>query len=368
MKTARKRVLFLMPSLVGGGAERMMVMLLQHLDRSRFELHLALIEAVGPYLKDVPGDVLVHDLKARRVRYAFPGIIRLVRKLRPQVVHSPIFEVNIASILCRRFYPARTKILIREDISTSVQNLQLGRSHRVWSFAYRLYGKADKVICVADYVLDDLAENFGVPRSKLVRIYNLIDVSKTRVLAAASGNPYSGNGPHLVAAGRLSKQKGFDILLQGMVLVRKVFPNCQLTILGEGQLRPELIAQRESLSLNEAVILAGFQSNPFPYFKHAHLFVLSSRYEGLPLALLEAIAAGAPVVASDCPGGVREMLRDCPVARLVRPSDPEALAQTIVSALKSANRQLQPDERLDAYLSRFDIKARVRDYEAILDA
>jgi glycosyltransferase involved in cell wall biosynthesis len=368
MKSARKRVLFLVPSLVGGGAERMMVTLLQRLDRARFELHLALVQAIGPYLPDVPADVVVHDLKARRVRYAFPGIIRLARTLRPQVVHTPIFEVNIAAILCRPFFPAGTRILIREDISTSAENLQLKRNQGAWSFPYRLYGKADKVICVADYVLEDLAENYGVPRSKMIKFYNLVDVSKTRCLAAATGNPYSGNGPHLVAAGRLSRQKGFDILLEAMALVRNEVRNSKLTILGEGDLRGELLAQRERLGLSEAVVLAGFQSNPFAYFKHADLFVLSSRFEGLPLSLLEAMAAGAPVVATDCPGGVGEILRDCPFAQLVQPSDPKALAQAIVSALDSTNRKLLPEEKFTAYLSRFDVNARVRDYEEILDA
>jgi glycosyltransferase involved in cell wall biosynthesis len=357
-----------MPNLGGGGAERVIVTLLRHLDRSRFEPHLALVDAVGPYLKELSADVLVHDLKAQRVRYAFPGMVRLVRKLRPQVVHSAMLELNIASILCRPFLPPRTRVLIREDISTSAQNFQLGRNLRVWSFLYRLYGKADKVICVADYVLNDLAENYGVPRSKMVRIYNPVDVSETRTLADAIENPYSGDGPHLVAAGRLSKQKGFDILLEAMALVRNSLPNSQLTILGEGDLRSELLAQRERLSLNEAVHLPGFQSNPFPYFKHADLFVLPSRFEGLPLVVLEALAVGTPVVASDCPGALREILGDCPRAWLVPPSDPKALAEGIVSAVNFATKELQPDERLDAFLSRFDVKTLVRDYEEILEA
>ena len=357
-----------MPNLGGGGAERVIVTLLRHLDRSRFEPHLALVDAVGPYLKELSADVLVHDLKAQRVRYAFPGMVRLVRKLRPQVVHSAMLELNIASILCRPFLPPRTRVLIREDISTSAQNFQLGRNLRVWSFLYRLYGKADKVICVADYVLNDLAENYGVPRSKMVRIYNPVDVSETRTLADAIENPYSGDGPHLVAAGRLSKQKGFDILLEAMALVRNSLPNSQLTILGEGDLRSELLAQRERLSLNEAVHLPGFQSNPFPYFKHADLFVLPSRFEGLPLVVLEALAVGTPVVASDCPGALREILGDCPRARLVPPSDPKALAEGIVSAVNFATKELPPDERLDTFLSRFDVKTLVRDYEEILEA
>jgi glycosyltransferase involved in cell wall biosynthesis len=96
--------------------------------------------------------------------------------------------------------------------------------------------------------------------------------------------------------------------------------------------------------------------------------VLPSRFEGLPLVVLEALAVGTPVVASDCPGALREILRDCPIARLVQPSDPKALAQTIVLALSSTHREVHPEEKLDAYLSRFEVKARVKDYEEILDA
>jgi len=95
--------------------------------------------------------------------------------------------------------------------------------------------------------------------------------------------------------------------------------------------------------------------------------VLPSRFDAMPAVVLEALAVGTPVVASDCPGSVRETLHDCPMARLVRPSDPQALAGTIVSALKSINRELQLNQSLDAYLSRFEVKARVRDYEELLE-
>jgi glycosyltransferase involved in cell wall biosynthesis len=239
----------------------------------------------------------------------------------------------------------------------------------VWEWLYRwLYPRADKVICVGDFVADDLATNFRVPRRKLVRIYNPVDFELGRKLANATGNPYEGNGPQLVAAGRLSKEKGFDVLIDAIPRVHAAMPDARLTILGEGSLKPDLLAQRERLGLDEVVRLIGFQRNPYPYLKHADLLVLPSRFEGMPNVVIEALVVGTPVVASDCPGAVREILRDCPIARLVQPADPEALAQTIVSALNSTSRAMPPGEKLDAYLSRFDVKARVRDYEQIFDA
>jgi glycosyltransferase involved in cell wall biosynthesis len=369
MKSARKRVLFLMPTLGGGGAERVIVTLLRHLDRSRFEPHLALVEAVGPFLKEVPADVPLHDLMAKRVRYAFPGMIRLSWKLRPHAVHSLMCELNLATVLSRPFLPPGLRLLIGEQTSPSAQNTQ-GRKHPLlWNWLYRhFYPRADRIICVGDYVLNDLANSFGISRGKMVRIYNPVDVDMTRQLAGAGGNPYRGKGPHLVAAGRLSKEKGADVLLDAMPLVRAAILDADLTILGEGPLKPDLLEQRQRLGLNEAVHLVGFQPNPYPYFKHADVFVLPSRFEGLPLVVLEALAVGTPVVASDCPGALREILGDCPKARLVPPSDPKALAEAIVSAANSATKELQPDERLDAFISRFDVKTLVRDYEELLEA
>jgi glycosyltransferase involved in cell wall biosynthesis len=153
-----------------------------------------------------------------------------------------------------------------------------------------------------------------------------------------------------------------------MPMVRAALSDADLTILGEGPLKADLLAQRERLGLGAVVHLAGFQPNPYPYLKHADLFVLPSRFEGLPLAVLEALAVGTPVVASDCPGALREILGDCPKARLAPPSDPKALAETILSAVKSASVELQPDQRVDAFLSRFDVKNMMRDYERILES
>jgi glycosyltransferase involved in cell wall biosynthesis len=367
MKSARKKVLFVMPNLGGGGAERVIVTLLRHLDCSCFEPHLALLEAAGPFLKEVPADVQLHDLKAKRVRHAFLGIIRLSWKLKPQVIHSAMCELNLAMVWSKPFLPPGLRLLMREDSSPSAQNAQ-GRKHPLlWNWLYReFYPRADKIICVGDYVLDDLAENFGIARRKMTRIYNPVDIDRTRRLAEVGSNPYCGKGPHLVSAGRLSREKGADVLLDAMAGVRATISDADLTLLGEGPLKPDLLEQRDRLGLNEAVHLIGFQPNPFPYFKHADLFVLPSRFEGLPLVVLEALAVGTPVVASDCPGALHEILRDCPRARLVPPSDPKALAEGIVAAAGFAAKKVPPDQGLDAFLSRFDVKTLVRDYEQIL--
>ncbi len=339
--------MFLLPSLRGGGAERVAVTLLQHLDRRRFEPHLALVDARGPSLTDVPPDVPVHDLKAGRARYAMPAIIRLAWKLRPDAVLSWMGHLSIVLILVKPLLPRGLRLLVREGITVSAYLAVDGQDIPMWEWLYRRFYKfADKIICQSDSMLIDLVENFGVPREKTVRIYNPVDVQRIKRLAASAPSPYSGPGPHLVAAGRLCNQKGFDVLLEAMVLVSQTFPSAQLTILGDGPLEAGLKAQRDRLGLQEAVHFAGFQPNPYPYFKNADLFVLASRYEGLPNVVLEALALGIPVVATDCPGGIWEICRSSPGSVTICQTDHQSLAASMVSEC-ARSRSKRPSESDD---------------------
>ena len=367
MTPVRKRILFVIPSLPIGGAERVMVTLLHHLDRSRFEPHLALVEKTGPYLKDVPPDVPIHDLKAMRVRWAVPKLIRLAWELKPHVLHTSMPELNMAAVLSRPFLPAGVRVLIREEIVGSVENADIRKHPAVWNWLYRrLYSRADKVICLSEFVLNDLAE-MGIPRRVLVHIYAPVDTELVARLGNEGGNPYVGKGPHLLAAGRLEKRKGFDILLDAMPRVCAAVPGALLTILGDGVLKQELLAQRERLGLNQTVRFVGYQPNPFPYFKHADLFVLSSTNEGFGLVVVEALAVGTPVVATDCGGLLREILRDCPLGWVAPPGGPSALAETIISALKASSGQPQPHPPLQSFLNRYDVAVVMREYERLLE-
>ena len=366
MTPVRKRILFVVPSLRIGGAERVMVTLLHHLDRSRFEPHLALVEKAGLYLEDVPPDVPIHDLKATRVRWAVLKLIRLAWELKPHVLHSSMPELNMAAVLSRPFLPAGVRVLIREEIVGSVENAQARKHPAVWNWLYRrLYSRADKVICLSEFVLNDLAE-MGIPRRALVHIYAPVDTELVARLGNEGGNPFEGKGTHVLAAGRLEKRKGFDMLLDAMPRVCAAVPGARLTILGEGVLKQELLAQRDRLALNQTVYFAGYQPNPFPYFKHADLFVLSSTNEGFGLVVVEALAVGTPVVAADCGGVLREILRDCPLGWVAPPGGSSALAETIISALKALSGQAQPHPSLQSFLNRYDVTAVMREYEKLL--
>jgi glycosyltransferase involved in cell wall biosynthesis len=366
MNATPRRVLFLFPfpCLGGGGAQRVLSTLLRHLDRERFETHLALLQARRSEDNDVPEGVVVHDLDFARVRYALPGLVRLIRRIRPDVVLSNIGHMNLGLLLCRPLLPRSIKILIGESTTLGVYLQQATRHPALWAALYRrLYQHADTVICLSDAMKKELAEHFSVPQEKLVRIYNPVDVDRIRRLAELGDTPYAGPGPNLVAAGRFVREKGIDLLLDAMPRVRARFPHATLTLLGEGSLESELKEQAQKLDLRQAVSFPGTQANPWRYFRHADLVIVPSRVDGLPYVPLEALAVGTKVVATDCPGAIREAAEDNDGILLAPPGNPIALAEAIFTAL---NRPKLAHE-CPAQLGKFSLQRALEEYSALFE-
>jgi glycosyltransferase involved in cell wall biosynthesis len=343
----------------GGGAERVIITLLEHIDRLRFEPHLGLVKAEGPYLNNVPKDVCLHDLKAVRARYALPGIVRLAWRVRPQIIFSTTGQVNLALILGKRLLPPHLRLLVRETtvVSSQLSDTPYPRAF-FWLFRH-LYRHADRVICPCDYSLVDLAKHFAVPRARLERIYNPVDSKRIERLAMG-GSPYTSAGPNLIAVGRLSKEKRLHLLIEAIPYVRRVLPTAELTILGAGPLEAELKTQCRRLGLDRAIHWAGFQENPYVYLRHADLFVLVSRYEGLPNSLLEALALGTPSLAVDSPSGIREIAETGCGLTLIPGGDPIALAVGVIRALEQPKGSCLPNA---AFCLRFGVQSVVSKYQ-----
>ncbi len=368
----REKIVFLIGSLAGGGAERVFVTLLRHLDRNYFEPHLVVLEAEGEFVSEVPTDVVIHSLNGDRYRRSLPGLcylmwslIQLLWKIRPRTVLST-GRINLALALARPFLPRGTKVLIRECSVLSARLESDTRFPQIWRWFYqRLYRWADNVVCSSDSMVKDMTEQFNLPCRQSVRIYNPIDLDLVRELGTSGGNPYSGAAPQLVAAGRLSNEKGFDLLLAAMPRVLECLPNARLTILGHGPLMNMLATQVEKLGLTESVSFPGFQQNPWPYLCHADLFVLPSRREAFSMALLEALALETPAVAIDCPGAIREIYGSNPAVRLVPAGDSLMLAEAIIERCKAARHERTNLRTSPDWLAKFALQRIIGEYSAL---
>jgi glycosyltransferase involved in cell wall biosynthesis len=307
----RKKILFIVPTMLGGGAERVMLTLLKHLPREQFDLSLALVEKVGSYLDELPNDVVVYDLEAGRVRYSVIKIVRLINEIKPDIVFSTLGHLNIALMMAKRLLPKDVKVVIREAITVSSQMEQIMNMPMkiLWNNLYkRFYPRADKIICQADFMKEDLRLNYHIPDSKMKVVYNPVDIYLAQV-KTKERNPFQNmqGTINLIAVGRLEEQKGYHRIITRFPDLLRNKENAHLWFLGEGILKEELYQQALHLGINERVHFVGFQENPYTWMAHADLFVMSSIYEGLPNVLLEAMACGCPVVSLEHPGGTREI-------------------------------------------------------------
>ncbi|MGA9853999.1 MAG: glycosyltransferase [Gammaproteobacteria bacterium] len=358
------KILWILPSLAGGGAERVIVTLLRHLDRDRYQPVLAVVNMRNAvYLDDLPEDVKLLDLKCKRVRYALPKILWLIRKQRPDIVFSTLGHLNLAIALLKPLLPKRTHFVAREaSVVSKVRYLH--RWPRLVSWLYRcLYRRFDLIICQSQPMLDDLLTTYGLPQGKAVVVPNPIDVELVhkRSLDKIQLLGFDQNRFNVVVAGRLSHEKGLDILLEAVAMCGDIPVN--VVILGEGTLRPVLENQALVLGVRNRVKFIGFQPNPYPYFAHADLFVLSSYVEGFPNVVMEALICGTPVVATPCAEVLTQILADGVNGWLAARINAGALAEVLRSAV-SLPRQTPRQQALEA---RFGVGQIILQYQKLLE-
>jgi glycosyltransferase involved in cell wall biosynthesis len=337
----RTRILLLIPRLRAGGAEQVMSLVARGLSRETHDVHLGLVMSSNAGATSLPSWVTVHALGASRARNAAIPLLRLVWRFRPAVILSGSAEISFLVLLLRQFFPPNTKVLVRQNGTVS-SALASGSVPRYTRLLYQwLYRRADRIICQSRAMAEDLARVLQIDREALTVMPNPIDLEGIRNAKGDAG-AWTGAGPHLLAVGRLSREKGFDLLIEAMSKVCARFPDADLTIVGAGVEEAGLRQLCRQLELENCVRFTGRTDHPYDYLPGATLFVLSSRYEGMPNALLEAAAAGLPLVATPASGGVVDLLRDRPGAWVAAEISAEALAETLTQALKS----LRPGQRI----------------------
>lgn len=360
---SRKKILIVLPFLAGGGAERVITMLIGALSREKFALHLALFANRHRPVNQVPDDVTLHLWNYRKASKGILRLVRLMGAIRPDAVLSTLGYVNLLVMLLRPAFPAKTRFIARESNIPSLHLAQF-RMTRLMEVLYRwLYPKFDRIICQSQDMQNDLISAFGITPEKTSVINNPVDIDwiGRRLEKEEQESPGLEGRVKLLAVGKLMPQKGFDLLLRAFSLIEDT--RFFLTIIGEGPERENLALLAQDLGIADRIRLAGFTANPYPAMRDADLFILSSRYEGFPNVVLESNACGTPVVAFDCPGGVAEIIRNDFNGWLVKPADIKGLANTIVEATgKPLNR-----DAISAYIHQeYGVRKIVSRYEKVL--
>ena len=334
---AKQRVAIFTANMDGGGAERAMLKLAGGIADHGYDVDLVLSRAEGHYLREVPDSVRIVDLRARRVLSSIPGLVRYLRRERPNAMLTSMNYVNVVGIWARTLARVDTRLIVNEQNALSLEAAHSPRRrHRLMPrLIKRFYPWADGVTSVARGTADDLVHAAGVSPDLIEVVHNPIVTTELRELVAAPlDHPWFAPGevPVVLGVGRLAPQKDFGTLIRAFARVIARRP-CRLMILGDGPERASLEALVSERGLTGSVDLPGWISNPYPYMARAGVFVLSSRWEGLPSVLIEALFCQVPVVATDCLSGPREILEGGRYGVLVPVGHEEALAAGIEAAL-----------------------------------
>lgn len=333
-----RRIALFIRSMAGGGAQRMMVRYASGFARHGLEVDVLCLFPEGPFRDELDPMVRLLPLQSRRVIGAIPEVARYLRRHKPDAMMVTEPASNIAVILSRMLARSQTRLLVREGLFPSIAARE--SPHRATRQAYRLapllYPRADVIVAIAEPMAADLARFIRVPPSRITTV--AVNPVVTSSLAAAAARPAShpwlasGQPPVILGVGRLDEQKDFATLVRAFELVRAA-RECRLLILGEGPRRAELEALKHASRHSADIDFPGFDPNPFSYMARCAVFVLSSRYEGLPNSLIEALACGAPSVATDCPSGPHDILAGGRYGALVPVGDPSAMAEAIARTM-----------------------------------
>ena len=319
-------IIFILPDLETGGAERIATTIANHLPREKFEPKILLLRKEGGYLELLKEDVEIIDLKIQRIRNSLIPILKEIKIRKPDIVFSGFGEVNAYLALFIKFFP-KVKFIARE---TNVVSQHVTRKEI--RFFYKFYNNYHQIICQSDDMQNDLIENFKIKKEKIIKINNPVDFDFINEKLAISEKPesFKEGFKNVVSIGNLSSRKGFDNLLNVFSHLKN--EKILLHILGDGRDKELLHQMKTDLGL-ENVVFHGQQKNPYQYLKFADLFILSSRYEGFPNVLLEAGACGIYALANNCKGGISEIIQPKINGEIGDIENPEKFADKIVSIL-----------------------------------
>jgi glycosyltransferase involved in cell wall biosynthesis len=329
-----------MRALEGGGAQRDMVLLCNALAAKGVRLAILALRPDGPLRSLLDPAIRVVEVPGRQLRYAVPGLRRVIAAMAPRLVVSSEAGLNLCTLVAVRTLPrhGRPKLVLREVGSPSIaQYRDPYRQNRIaYRLLRRLYRYADRIIALTEGARRDLVENFSVPEETVRLMLTNAVIPPAMVQRLAQWDGESGRQSDLiVCVGRLSPEKDHDTLIRAVSLL-PVSRRWRLAIVGDGADRGALEALARATGVADRVVFTGEVADPFDWMMRARVAVCASVYEGLCNALIEALACGTPVVSTDCPYGPREILQGGRYGALTPIGDAPAMAAAIDAALLAA--------------------------------
>ncbi len=328
------RILFVIPSLGPGGAERVASLLVNEWVRDGHEVTLVTFEMPGaePFFaldQRVNVRVLAADSSKRGIAARLGANVArvtrfrlLVKELHPDAVVAFMTEANVVALAAAKGLGIPVVVSERNQPDRP----GLARVHRL---ARRLtYPAASAIVVQTEAIASWVKQRFAVP---VQVIPNPVRVETERAA------PQTETSPTIVSMGRLTHQKGFDVLLRSFAAIAPKHPDWQLVIYGEGPARDALQRLAAASGYQDRISFPGLTKDSAAVLRQASLFVLPSRFEGYPNVLIEALAAGLPVIATSCPGGSSEILGEGKYGLLVTPDDPSALSEALDTMMSSAD-------------------------------
>ncbi|MEB3231588.1 MAG: glycosyltransferase [Leptolyngbyaceae bacterium] len=379
-----QHLVIVLKNLGGGGIERRTLQLIQAFQQKPLpcQITLVLFQAIGECLPEVPDNITIVDLGLpydARLTYLcsklLPALTQALRKLKPDVILSRLPCFNCLTVLAHRLAGCRARLVLSEHTLPFHRLLAIEKGYApdqplpgllpkiVLPLMKWTYPQADAIVAVSQGIAAELRQSLNLTQRHLRLIYNPVVDDKLMAQAQATiDHPWFQNAdiPVFLAVGRLTTQKDYPTLLRAFASVVKTHP-ARLVILGEGELRSPLSTLIQQLSLQDVVDMPGFTANPYAYMTRSHALVLSSVWETFGTVLVEALACGCPVIATDCNYGPREILLDGEYGTLVPVQDSHALAAAMVQAIANplhSGSEAQPEpQRLQAYAHTFSVTA-----------
>lgn len=335
----QKKIAILLPDLRGGGVERIRLVLAQEFCSMGYQVEFVLVSAQGELLKEAKAFCPVVDLKSRRLREVPLKLLKYLQANKPDVLLVAMWPLTVMSTISCALSGYDGRVIVSEHNVLSIQYSNRSWVHRLAlivsvSIGYRL---ASGVVGVSQGVVKDLADLANMNVSRFRTIYNPLSSFQSPTKEAfthAESFWTVPRGCRIITVGRFKSVKNQALLLRAFSKM-PVTSNVQLMLLGDGELRNELTKLILDLGLSDRVLMPGFYSDPTPFYHSADLFVLTSNNEGFGNVIVEALAAGVPVISTNCPFGPAEILKNGEYGMLVPMNDENALAKAMCQSLES---------------------------------